>query len=149
MPTGVVCAAAGMDVSEMTSTIPRAILRIMRIDLRGKDGRAATRNSLARATECQRVDGRRGRGRGMLSLALTITMGRAASDARHCGELVSCHPGDDPRGGRFPMGRGGLICFDHVRHRSPGTDPHFRDCAPRLWTEEPAPARPIARPRHA
>src|SRR5215471_17137831 len=148
MPTGDVCAAAGIDVSETASATPRTVRKIMRTDLRGKDGRAATRNSLARATECQRVDGRGGRMRETLSLALTIAMGRAASDAR-CGKLVSCPPGDDPRGARFPLGRGGIICFDHVRHRPPGTDPHFRDCAPRLWTEEPAPARPIARPRHA
>src|SRR5262245_66671766 len=57
------------------------------------------------------------------------------------GELVKRHPGDDPRGARFPMGRGDIIWFGHVRHRSPGTHPHLRDCPPRLWTEEPAPAR--------
>src|SRR5262245_57752726 len=51
--------------------------------------------------------------------------------------------------GLAPGPRGGGIICRYVRHWTSGADPHLRDRAPRLRSQEPSAARAVARARDA
>src|SRR5215470_6868682 len=96
MPTGVaVCAAAGIDASDVARAIAREIQRTMAIDHRRRMFDLQERTRSHERTSVSEWTARSFGARRILSLALTVSV--ECADAGRDGEGVQCHQSDESR----------------------------------------------------